>query len=76
MKEDTTHYWLISILYTLFSAIFMMVYQQRDVIAEDSIFIEVKNNRPTCQVLLYADGVIVGTATMDNGGCNINLYNE
>lgn len=76
MRQDTTYYWLTALLFTLFFAMFMLTYQQRDLTAEDSIFVEINNNKPECEVYLFADGVVVGTARMDNGNCNISIYKD
>lgn len=76
MKKEKTYYWLTALFFTLFFALFMLSYQQRDFTAERSIFIEVKSNKPVCQVSLIADGVVVGVASMENGNCDINIYKE
>tara|TARA_R110000824_G_scaffold288963_1_gene477409 strand:- start:1194 stop:1427 length:234 start_codon:yes stop_codon:yes gene_type:complete len=70
------YYWLVAMLFTLFFAIFMMSYQHRDVSAEESVFIQIESSKPTCRVTLFADGVRIGSATMDSGDCNISLYKE
>lgn len=76
MKKETLYYWLTALFFTLFFALFMLSYQQRDFTADRSILIEVKSNKPVCQVSLIADGVVVGTTRMVNGDCNINIYKE